>query len=72
MSEREPGVQAAVLAELAEAWKRNPRLRLCQLLVNVIAPETSCPELFYIEDGQLLEKLMHLSGNAPESAHLRA
>lgn len=67
MSEREPELQDAVLSALAEVWAENPRLRLCQFLINAIAPETQCPEVYYVEDSQLLEKLESLRKRPSES-----
>lgn len=46
-----------ILAALREAWLRHPEQRLGQLLVNVANPKQPCPELFYIEDQVLLERL---------------
>lgn len=46
-----------ILAALREAWLRNPEQRLGQLLVNVANPKMPCPELFYLEDQALLERL---------------
>jgi hypothetical protein len=45
------------LAALRQAWLRNPDQRLCQLIVNAANPRTPCPELFYLEDQVLLERL---------------
>lgn len=47
----------ALLAALREAWLRHPEQRLGQLLVNAANPKTPCPELFYLEDQALLERL---------------
>jgi len=35
-------------------------MRLTQLLVNAIGPETPCPEIFYVEDTRLIELLKKL------------
>jgi hypothetical protein len=43
--------------ELQARWLREPDLRLTQLLVNLIRPQTPCPEIFYFEDQKLLELL---------------
>lgn len=50
-------IQEALLAALREAWLRNPDQRLGQLLVNAADPKQPCPELFYLEDQVLLERL---------------
>lgn len=38
--------------------EKHPELRLTQLIVNVIAPNSPCPEVFYLEDKQLHKKLI--------------
>jgi hypothetical protein len=57
MSEREPHIENDVIEALVEAWSRYPAMRLGQLIVNVVRPENPCPEIFYIEDSQLIKKL---------------
>ena len=57
MSEKEPNIENDVLEALMDAWVRYPQMRLGQLIVNVIRPEKPCPEIFYIEDSQLIKKL---------------
>ncbi|WP_436700095.1 hypothetical protein [Nocardioides sp. BYT-33-1] len=59
---RDPQRIDDVLAAVAEAWRRNPDLRLGQLIYTAAAeaaahPLAPCPELFYIEDGELLDAL---------------
>lgn len=46
-----------ILAKIHEKWSENPDLRLMQLLVNAIRPETPCPQVYYLEDDILMEKL---------------
>lgn len=46
-----------LLQALWTYWNRHHHLRLGQLLYNVVAPEKPCPELFYIEDRELLKLL---------------
>lgn len=46
-----------ILATLRQVWLLSPDLRLGQLLVNAANPRTPCPELFYLEDQVLLERL---------------
>jgi hypothetical protein len=55
---RDPSRIPVILAEVQARWLREPDLRLSQLLVNLIRPETPCPEVFYFEDEKLLERLM--------------
>lgn len=58
-----PALSEALLTALREAWLRNPEQRLGQLLVNVANPKTPSPELFYLEDKALLERLRSPTGN---------
>jgi uncharacterized protein YihD (DUF1040 family) len=48
---RNPNRIDNVLNEIKRIWKKNPNLRLLQLLLNI-----DC-EHYYIEDEQLVEKL---------------
>ena len=43
----------AILNQVQEIWKNYPDLRLGQLLLNVARD----PELYYIEDEELIKKL---------------
>lgn len=61
MSEKEPGLEAEILAQLEIAWSSYPKQRLCQLLYNIVQPGEPCPGLFYEEDSRLLEKLKTLN-----------
>ncbi len=54
---RDPDRIDPLLAKLGEAWKRHPDLRLGQLLVALVKPSEACPEVFYIEDDELLKRL---------------
>jgi len=45
------------LATLRQVWSESPDLRLGQLLVNAIRPDEPCPEVFYVEDDVLLDRL---------------
>ena len=51
---RDPARIEAVLSALKEAWVRYPDLRLGQLVVIASKPKEPCPEVFYIEDEQLV------------------
>ena len=50
-----------VLYALETIWAINPHLRLGQLLVDAVKVEKPCPELFYVEDNDLIEKLKRFS-----------
>lgn len=47
------------------ALAKNPHLRLGQLLVNAVITDRPCPELFYIEDGELAQKLIKFGEEKP-------
>ena len=46
-----------ILKKLEKVWSSEPDLRLGQLIVNLVNPKESCPEVFYFDDDQLLEAL---------------
>tara|TARA_R110001592_G_scaffold138699_1_gene358175 strand:+ start:479 stop:1000 length:522 start_codon:yes stop_codon:yes gene_type:complete len=47
-----------ILNELERIWKDNPDFRLGQLIVAGAKPKEPCPEVFYIEDENLLDGLL--------------
>lgn len=51
---RNPNRIDSILNEIKRIWKKNPNLRLLQLLTNI-----DC-DPYYIEDEQLVEKLRNL------------
>lgn len=51
---RDPARIDVVLEKLRTVWKRDPDLRLAQLIVNVSGANQPCPEIFYLEDDKLL------------------
>lgn len=57
---RDPKRIDEILNELREVWTSNPDLRLCQLIVNVVNPKQSSPEVFYIEDDEFRSRLRKL------------
>jgi hypothetical protein len=46
-----------VLLAIGEVWAENPDLRLGQLLINAVRPAEPCPELFGIEDRDLVRRV---------------
>jgi hypothetical protein len=54
---RDPARIEPVLQLVRTLWELNPDWRLGQLLVNVIRPKQSCPEVFYIEDDELTRRI---------------
>jgi uncharacterized protein YihD (DUF1040 family) len=57
INQRPPERIPAILEALQTRWATCPDMRLSQLLVNLIQPKTRCPEIYYFEDDQLLQKL---------------
>jgi len=47
-----------ILNELERIWKDNPDFRLGQLIIAGAKPKEPCPEVFYIEDENLLDGLL--------------
>lgn len=47
----------SVLKKIRKYWEKYPDLRLTQLIVNIVNPEQPCPEVFYMEDNTLVERL---------------
>ena len=54
---RDPARIEPVLQLIRTLWELNPDLRLGQLLVSIIRPKQSCPEVFYIEDDELVRRI---------------
>ena len=65
--ERPVGRIEPLMAELQAHWQRNPNLRLTQLLVNLIASPIPCPQVFYFEDEELLQRLRQAAGTVDEA-----
>ena len=55
------GAKQHLIENIINVMTKYPELRLGQLLVNAMTLQQSCPELFYIEDDVLAEKLSQLS-----------
>lgn len=54
---RDPNRIETILEALRLTWQQEPDLRLGQLLINIAKPQSPCPELFYLEDDELLQYL---------------
>lgn len=54
---RDPARIEVLLDLIADIWRRHPDYRLTQLLINVANPSDPCPEVYYLEDDKLAEKL---------------
>lgn len=68
---RDPNRIDPMLALLGKTWKKNPDLRLGQLLVNAARPSEPVPQIFYLEDDAMedgLRALAELTGvDLPEA-----
>ena len=47
----------ALIEALQACWLKDPKLTLGQLLVNLIQPQTPCPEIADMKDADFLELL---------------
>jgi hypothetical protein len=54
---RDPARIEPMLNRIRILWELYPDWRLGQLLVNIVRPKRSCPEVFYIEDDELIRRL---------------
>ena len=57
MIPRDPKRIPEVLRLIEQVWQKRPDLRLGQLLLNHLQPVSPCPELYNIEDDNLLRRL---------------
>lgn len=69
---RDPARIPELCELLQRAWQRAPDLRLGQLLVNVLKPETPCPGVFYAEDDAIQHGLSALAQRGVEAPALPA
>lgn len=53
-----------ILNELERIWRANPDFRLGQLIVAGAKPKEPCPEVFYVEDEDLLNGLLKFDNRA--------
>jgi len=56
---RDPERVNEIIKALERNWKRNPDLRLGQLITIAVKPNNPCPEIFYAEDKKILEGLIN-------------
>jgi len=57
MSQKEPNIEQEVIDTIMKVWKKYPSLRLTQLIVNAIEVKNPCPDVFYVEDSDLINLL---------------
>lgn len=61
---RDPARIAGMLKALEKVWRKDPDLRLGQIIVNAIVyirPSFECPAAFYIEDDEMLKGIEQLA-----------
>ena len=58
---RDPDRIDSVIDVLRDVWNCNPDIRLGQLIVCAAEPKEPCPEVFYMEDADLVERLRLLN-----------
>ena len=51
---RDPKRIDEILEVIRLVWTESPDLRLGQIIVGSVAPKQPCPEVFYIEDSELV------------------
>lgn len=54
---RDPKRIDEILTELRRLWMEVPDWRLGQLIVNCVAPSQPCPEVFNMEDEEMLNAI---------------
>ena len=61
---RDPKRIAGLLKVLEETWRKEPDLRLGQIIVsaaNLSGRQVVCPEIFYLEDKDMLRGIEELA-----------
>ncbi len=53
-----------ILNELERIWNANPDLRLGQIIVVATKSKSPCPEVFYIEDEDLLKGIQSIGSSS--------
>jgi hypothetical protein len=64
---RDPARIDQVVMAVWEVWRQFPDMRLGQLIVNAVAPREPCPEVFGMEDDQLVKRLRKLADRLNEA-----
>ncbi len=63
MSELEPDNEGEVIEAIRDAWKKHPNMRLTQLIFNAVPTTERCPEVFYVDDSELIKLLKNMNTN---------
>ena len=58
---RDPNRIDHIIEQIRIAWHKSPEFRLGQLIVCATDPENDVPEIFRIEDEQLLESIQNFA-----------
>jgi hypothetical protein len=54
---RDPARIEPMVKLIRAAWELYPDMRLGQLFVNIVRPKQPCPEVFYVEDDELVRRV---------------
>ena len=57
---RNPNRIPEMIELISKVWERYPDLRLGQLIINAALPRDPCPQVFYIEDDVMKERLLSM------------
>jgi|GEM_PF-874182 len=58
-----------ILKELERVWKKNPDLRLGQLIMIAARPKDPCPRVFYVEDDEMLNGIQAFGNKTMATAN---
>lgn len=68
---RDPNRITETLKHLERIWKDNPDLRLGQIIMIATRPKNPCPEVFYIEDEDILKGIQSIGQRTKSSEKKR-
>lgn len=60
-----------ILNQLEQIWNENPDLRLGQIIMIATRPKSTCPEVFYIEDEEILKGIKSIGKKNESSDKLK-
>ena len=60
-----------ILNHLEEIWNENPDLRLGQIIMIATRPKSTCPEVFYIEDDEILKGINSIGKKSESSDRVK-
>ncbi len=66
---RDPARIPKVAKLLEDVWKKNPDLRLGQLIIAITKPSMPCPDVFYMEDDEMIDRLNKFGSALTSAQH---